>query len=76
MSVGLYTIEGVGMFPAVPHPVIVHESHLVLKLTMIVKASWFRRKERAVMHCVVSCSTLKVLSWRRVIVILPARKEK
>ena len=30
MSVGFYTMEAVGMFPALPHAVIVHETHLVL----------------------------------------------
>lgn len=51
-------MKAAGMFPAVSHTVIVYESHLV---TVIVKASGFRRKEGGIMHYVVSCSTLKVL---------------
>lgn len=47
-----------------PHTESVHESHLVLKVKVIVTASVFRWKDREVIHCVVSCCTLKVLNKR------------
>lgn len=66
MSVGFYTMKAAGMFPAVPHT--------VSKCTRItlgvvgdvgVKTDAFRKKERGIMHHVVSCSSLKVLNKRR-----------